>query len=104
MASSTPLCADTARERGDAMQGTALNVRRFLLIEHHGPWGFDALESSGIDVAMLGQLLGARTTSARGRCSSAATVASRRRPSGPGRWQTSRLAGSSGAGGVPTPT
>jgi hypothetical protein len=67
MASSTPLCADTARERGDAMQGTALNVPRFLLIEHHGPWGFDALESSGIDVAILGKLLvathdaGART-------------------------------------------
>lgn len=67
MASSTPLCADTARERGDAMQGTALNVPRFLLIEHHGPWGFDALESSGIDVGILGQLLvathdvGART-------------------------------------------
>lgn len=67
MASPTPLCADTARERGDAMSGTALNVRRFLLIEHPGPWGFDALESSGIDVGTLGQLLvathdaGART-------------------------------------------
>ena len=67
MASTTPLCADTARERGDAMQGTAINVPRFLLIEHHGPWGFDALESSGIDVGILGKLLvathdaGART-------------------------------------------
>ena len=67
MPSSTPLCADTARERGDAMQGTALNVSRFLLIEHPGPWGFDALESSGIDVPIMGQLLvathevGART-------------------------------------------
>jgi hypothetical protein len=67
MASSTPLCADTARERGDAMQGTALNVGRFLLIEHHGPWAFDALEASGLDVAILGKLLvathdaGART-------------------------------------------
>lgn len=67
MASSTPLCADTARERGDAMQGTALNVSRFLLLEHPGPWAFDALESSGIDVGILGQVLvathdaGART-------------------------------------------
>lgn len=67
MASTTPLCADTARERGDAMQGTALNVRRFLLIEHPGPWAFDALQSSGLDVGVLGQLLvathdaGART-------------------------------------------
>ena len=67
MASSTQLCADTARERGDAMHGTALNVQRFLLIEHPGPWEFDALESSGIDREVLGQLLtatrgaGART-------------------------------------------
>ena len=67
MASTTPLCADTARERGDAMLGTALNVQRFLLIEHPGPWAFDAIESSGIDPAILGQLLeatrdaGART-------------------------------------------
>ena len=67
MASSTPLCADTARERGDAMQGTALNVPRFLLVEHPGPWGFDALETSGIEVGILGRLLvathdaGART-------------------------------------------
>ena len=67
MASTTPLCADTARERGDAMQGTALNVQRFLLIEHPGPWAFDALGSSGIDPGILGQLLvatrdaGART-------------------------------------------
>jgi hypothetical protein len=67
MASSTPLCADTARERGDAMHGTALNVQRFLLVEHPGPWEFDALESSGIARDVLGQLLtatrgvGART-------------------------------------------
>ncbi|MFZ0141628.1 MAG: sucrase ferredoxin [Aeromicrobium sp.] len=67
MASTPPLCADTARERGDAMQGTALNVERFLLIEHPGPWAFDAIESSGIDPTVLSQLLvathdaGART-------------------------------------------
>jgi hypothetical protein len=57
MATSTPLCADTARERGDDMRGTALNVRRFLLIEHPGPWAFDALESSGIELEILRQLL-----------------------------------------------
>ena len=56
MASVTPLCADTARERGDPMQGTALNVRRFLLIEHPGPWAFDALEQSDLDRTVLGQL------------------------------------------------
>jgi hypothetical protein len=59
MASVTPLCADTARERGDAMQGTALNVQRFLLVEHPGPWAFDALGESGIDPEVLGQLLAA---------------------------------------------
>lgn len=67
MVSSTPLCADAARERGDSMHGTALNVPRFLLVEHPGPWGFDALETSGIEVGVLGRLLvathdaGART-------------------------------------------
>jgi hypothetical protein len=49
------------------MQGTALNVQRFLLVEHPGPWAFDALGESGIDPAVLAQLLvatqqaGART-------------------------------------------
>jgi hypothetical protein len=59
MANVTPLCADTARERGDVMQGTALNVQRFLLVEHSGPWAFDALGESGIDPAVLGPLLAA---------------------------------------------
>ena len=53
----TPLCADTARERGDVMHGTALHVQRFLLIEHPGPWAFDALGESGIDAAVQRQLL-----------------------------------------------
>ena len=66
MASLTPLCADTARERGDPMQGTALHVRRFLLIEHPGPWAFDALAESGIDPAVLDQLLRA-SSAANGR-------------------------------------
>ncbi len=59
MATVTPLCADTARERGDPMQGTALNVPRFLLIELPGPWAFDALEQSDLDRTILGQLLAA---------------------------------------------
>ncbi len=59
MAPPTPLCADTARVRGDAMQGTALHLRRFLLVEHPGPWAFDALGESGIDPAVLGSLLAA---------------------------------------------
>ena len=62
-----PLCADAARERGDTMQGTALHVRRFVLIEHPGPWGFDALGESGIDPDVRDQIVratrvvGART-------------------------------------------
>lgn len=61
------LCADSARERGDGMDGTALHVRRFLLIEHAGPWAFDAMSSSGIAPDVLGHLaaataaLGSRT-------------------------------------------
>lgn len=43
-----PLCADTARERDDPIVGTALHLRRFLLIEHPGPWPFHALESEGL--------------------------------------------------------
>ena len=66
MASLTPLCADTARQRGDSMQGTALHVQRFLLIEHPGPWAFDALAESGIDSAVLERLLRA-TSAANGR-------------------------------------
>ena len=62
MSSLTPLCADTARERGDPLPGTALHVSRFLLIEHPGPWAFDALAESGIDSSVLDQLL--RATSA----------------------------------------
>jgi (2Fe-2S) ferredoxin len=50
MASLTPLCADTARERGDPMPGTALHVNRFLLVEHPGPWAFDALDAVGPDI------------------------------------------------------
>ena len=46
--SSAPLCADTARERDDPIVGTALHLRRFLLIEHPGPWPFHALESEGV--------------------------------------------------------
>ncbi len=59
MASLTPLCADTARERGDPMPGTALHVQRFLLIEHHGPWAFDPIADSGIDTGVLEQLVAA---------------------------------------------
>jgi len=31
------------------MRGTAVPARRFLLVEHHGPWPFDALAAAGLD-------------------------------------------------------
>jgi hypothetical protein len=39
-------CAAASRERGDALAGTASTVRSFLLLEHAGPWGVDALRDA----------------------------------------------------------
>lgn len=39
-------CSDAARERGDHLAGTASTVRRFLLVEHPGPWGVTALRDA----------------------------------------------------------
>ncbi len=47
MTSPTFRCADAARERGDPPQGTAPTAASFLLIEHPGPWRFDALTGAG---------------------------------------------------------
>ncbi len=57
-------CATAARERTDPQLGTAPQARRWLLIEHRGPWQVDALAGSGIapDIA---QLIG-RTSAAAG--------------------------------------
>lgn len=41
------------------MLGTALHVRRFLLIEHHGPWPFHALEAPGLDADVVRELVAA---------------------------------------------
>ena len=40
-------CADAARERGDPPLGTAPTSDAFLLIEHTGPWRYDALAGAG---------------------------------------------------------
>lgn len=40
-------CADAARERLDPMVGTAPAAPAYLLIEHPGPWRFDALTGAG---------------------------------------------------------
>ncbi|MBC2931811.1 sucrase ferredoxin [Nocardioides sp. zg-1228] len=39
-------CAPASRERGDQLAGTASTVRSFLLVEHPGPWGADALRDA----------------------------------------------------------
>ena len=39
-------CAAEARARGDELAGTASTVRGFLLLEHAGSWGVDALRDA----------------------------------------------------------
>ena len=39
-------CATASRARGDELAGTASTVRSFLLLEHAGPWGVDALRDA----------------------------------------------------------
>ncbi|WP_210649502.1 sucrase ferredoxin [Nocardioides sp. SYSU D00065] len=39
-------CAVASRARGDALAGTASTVRSYLLVEHAGPWGADALRDA----------------------------------------------------------
>lgn len=41
-------CAVAGRERGDPQLGSAPHVRRWLLLEHRGPWPVDAVAGSGI--------------------------------------------------------
>jgi hypothetical protein len=39
-------CAAASEQRGESMTGTASTVRSFLLVEHPGPWGVDALRDA----------------------------------------------------------
>ena len=48
-------CASASRARGDELAGTASTVRTYLLLEHPGPWGVEALRD-----ARLPDGLGAR--------------------------------------------
>lgn len=52
-------CAAASVERSDDLAGTASTVRSFLLVEHAGPWGVDALRD-----ARLPDGLGARLADA----------------------------------------
>jgi len=61
-----PLCAASARMRGDAMAGSAPITRRWLLIEHPGPWRHDALGGMGLPATVLdGVVRAVRTHDAR---------------------------------------
>ncbi|CAA9311203.1 MAG: hypothetical protein AVDCRST_MAG48-2067, partial [uncultured Friedmanniella sp.] len=52
-------CADAADRRGDASVGTAPPARRWLLLEHPGPWPVDAVAGPGLDPAVLARLTAA---------------------------------------------
>lgn len=52
-------CSDTARLRGDPIGATAAPARRWLLVEHPGPWQVDAFAGSGIAPPVLSALAAA---------------------------------------------
>ena len=49
-------CADAARSRADPSAGTAPPTRRWLLLEHPGPWRIDAVAGAGIEPRVLSTL------------------------------------------------
>jgi hypothetical protein len=49
-------CARAAREREDPFLATAPPARRWLLVEHPGPWGPRALGGAGFDAELLDEL------------------------------------------------
>lgn len=51
-----PRCSDTARARSDPLTATAPPARRWLLLEHPGPWAPDALGGSGVDRDVVARL------------------------------------------------
>ena len=48
MSPETTRCSTAFRERGEPMLGSAPIVRRWLVIQHPGPWWRDNLETPGI--------------------------------------------------------
>ncbi|WP_406832638.1 sucrase ferredoxin [Pedococcus sp. KACC 23699] len=61
-----PFCATDARKRGDSLTGTAAPARRWLLVEHDGPWAPSALESPGLRDG-IGRALHAAAAAVEGR-------------------------------------
>jgi hypothetical protein len=49
-------CADAARKRADPLAGSAPPTRRWLLLEHPGPWRIEAIAGAGIDPGVLSVL------------------------------------------------
>ena len=49
-------CSETSREHGELLAATASRVDRWILIEHHGAWGKDAVDSSGLSVEVKAHL------------------------------------------------
>ena len=52
-----PLCAATARERDDPMAGSTPVTRRWLLLEHPGPWRHDAVGGMDLPPSVMDPLL-----------------------------------------------
>jgi hypothetical protein len=50
-------CSDAARVRADPLAGSAPPARRWLLLEHPGPWRTDAIAGAGIDPGVLATLV-----------------------------------------------
>jgi hypothetical protein len=50
-------CADAARVRADPLAGSAPPARRWLLLEHPGPWRIDAIAGAGIESDVLSTLV-----------------------------------------------
>jgi len=57
-------CAAASEERSESMTGTASTVRSFLLVEHPGPWGVDALRDARLPEG-IGPELRARAAATR---------------------------------------
>jgi hypothetical protein len=50
-------CSDAARVRADPLAGSAPPARRWLLLEHPGPWRTDAIAGAGINPDVLSALV-----------------------------------------------
>ena len=50
------LCSSTSSELGEPLAGTASQVRRWLLVEDPGPWGYDAVAHNHVPAPLFDQL------------------------------------------------